>query len=465
MRRLTWRTGWAFACTEHGTYLIDACAGCATPFGTGPGHGLLRGGATKVPVDGCRACGRALGTYGPATGGVGPGVAAPAALDAQRQLDALFAPPGATTDAGPVSQGTEVGPAQYLRDLRLLAVILDASRAVPDDLPPALAAALTERADVHAALDRDLDPGRAAPRARSAPPATAVHGAAVLTAAMRALALAPADADALLAPVIDGARRHEPLLLNRARWTFGGSTALQALLRNPGRNTFTSSALLSGVQRTGPTRPALDPRTVPAFLPAADYATRFGGLHPEPTVRRAVPILAVRLLSGSSVQEAADLLGVQHGSAYMAQTRLARAVRGPGEAYRLREAVAALVDEWAAATDERPDLRHRREALADWQIDPETWQALVEPLRVRETRKGGRHADWAGLRLPGSILVWEIVTGGEASQAPLAGVGTAAQARLLRKGASGLRPLLDAHAAHVALKINEVAAIRTPAAT
>lgn len=455
---LNWRTGWSFACTRHGTYLSDACPRCGVLVGDGPGHGLLRRAADKIPVDACRACRHPAGA--------GSAIAEPAAgaaLDAQRELDALFRPPTGAPAGGTSSLHVPVDPAQCLRDLRLLAVVLDASRTVPADLPPDLAAALNEHADAHRDLDRAPGTGRAAPRARSAPPATAVHNAAVLTTVVRALALAPGDADTLLAPVVAGARRHDPLLLNRARWTFGGSAPVQALLRDPVRNTFTSPALRSSVRPDRHDEAALEPRTVPAFLPAADYSTRFGWVGPEPTVRRAVPVLAARLLTGGSLQDAADLLGVQHGSAQMAQTRLARAVRGPGEAYRLRDAVAELVHDWAADTS-RPDLAHRRGCLLDWQITEGDWDALVAPLREREAGRGGKRVPWAALRRPGSILLWALVTAGEPAQAPLADTGTTSQVTVLRKGGvSGLRELLDAQATDLAQTLDATAPGRAAA--
>ena len=127
--------------------------------------------------------------------------------------------------------------------------------------------------------------------------------------------------------------------------------------------------------------------------------------------------------------------GVHAGSAVAAQTRLARAARAPGEAYALREAVAALAAEWAG--QHRPDLRHRREALAEWRIDNVTWGDLTEPLRTAESVRGGKRVAWAELRLPASIVVWELVTGGEPLQSPLAGMGTTSQVTAIHKGLGG----------------------------
>ncbi len=345
--------------------------------------------------------------------------------------------------------------------------MIDEARTVPAlDLPPSLSATLAERAEATGPSTAPALSGaaeRTAWRARSTPQATAAQSAAVITAAMRVLALPLRDADAVLAPVVDAARRREPLLLNRVRWTFHGSEGLQSLLRDPRRNTFAAKRLAADSRRgvgVG-SAPALDPRTVPAYLTQADYIERFSTLTPQATVRRAIPLLAVRLVTGISVQNAADLLGVQRGSAEMAQIRLARAARAPGEAYALRDAVAALVHDWAA-DGHRPDLRHRREALAVWRMSEEDWQRLVEPLRDREAQRGGKRVDWASLRLPASVLVWELTTGGEALQAPVAVPGTTSEVRLLRKGACGLLPCLDAYAAALATIVDQTATVRPP---
>lgn len=137
-------------------------------------------------------------------------------------------------------------------------------------------------------------------------------------------------------------------------------------------------------------------------------------------VRRAVPVLVVRLVTGCGLDEAADLLGVPPGSAAGAVYRMTGTVRALGDGARLRETVADIAGTWARDPT-RPDFAARRTALTDWTIPESDWRVLsaAETSREQARRQTGKRMDWPAWRLPASVLLWEVVTSGEASNCPL----------------------------------------------
>ena len=466
--RLAWQTPWAIACTRHRCLLIDTCPACTVPLGDGGGSGLILRPGLTLPVDACRAIpaaatadstGKRRGVCGQplrhaAASPLGTVPASLRVLAAQRHLDAILEAADRPGDMpGFQTLGMPVSADQHLRDVRLLAQVLDMTGQAQPGLPDTVTAAYAARARARATQSRHGF------RYWAAPPDTALLAAALIVPTVELLTQPVADAAEAVDRIAAAARAQQRLTYNRLRFGGAPSTRLRGLLSDATQRRFTATALRAA-DDTGNGPPPLDPNRIPAFLPEQDRLRHFDWhAGPAKSLRRAVPLLAHRLVTGGTLNDAADHLGIPRPAAAMAVARAGRAVAAPGDDHRLRQAVLALAAEWGARTD-LPDYAHRRAALTGYRLDEQTWDRLSRPHREQEARRsGGRRADWDSRRTAASAHIWAEVTGGEIAYSPeamaLRGDGQAITAHSERlRRATELLADLAGHAAELTATID-----------
>jgi len=421
--KTAWRTPWAFACTLHGVLLTDRCPGCGTLLGLGrgdrrlglvpaPGTAGLHPAACRAITPAGRPCGHRLDQATPR-----PCPVDPAVLDAQRRLDDLLAGTGTRT----TTLGADVGPAPWLRDLRLVAVAL---RLVDPDLwPTPPPAGLRETVG----LEHQQRVGRrAASRGTGArddrvwtePPVDSAVTATLVTTAMRLLDTDDtAGGRDTIAPLVAAAAAAEPLLWNRIRGTGQPSPRL-ARWTSPGHGgTFSTHTLTQATTGTALTAGA---DQVPQWAtPEQDtlVAPLAPGTSPRDR-RRATSLALVRLLEQTGLHTAADRLGIPHVSAQAAVARTGKALRQAGTDDAYRDLIATLAAALGPDSTDHGLLRHQHGGTQPWHLPDEEWQHLkAEMLYLHLARAD---TDWDRRRTAVSIWTWARRTGGDPALAPLA---------------------------------------------
>jgi hypothetical protein len=107
-------------------------------------------------------------------------------------------------------------------------------------------------------------------------------------------------------------------------------------------------------------------------------------------VQRARTIRLVQLLAGGSKDDAARYLGFPKSARHRKILASLPATAGLTPARRADERFDELVQAIGGelGATELVDYRARRTALADWELDEDTWQHLIAQARERV---GGRH--------------------------------------------------------------------------
>lgn len=494
----TWRLAWHYACPKHARLLIDTCPGCLRPYGrvrlSGTEGQLVPGGAVGgLTIDQCRAnagddgarhsaskrmprCGQRVAdpTGLHATVHLEPD--GPALLTQRRLLAALAAGSEATHTAG----GVPLPARDWFLALQGIAALVRLAR--PDTpvapLDPPLHAALARLEEDRARAGADRKATRALLGRANAPTTPAL----IAALAVQSLALLDSpDWDTLserTAELAGRAREREP-----AQYDRHPEPKLPPIVQRLVRP-HTKSSPLQGVvaRRTTPSLPTtwtIDARHVRHRLDDTAYDRHLrpflglmGGVHrdPESALRRAAAAAVVRLLHDCSQFAASEMLGAADGLTRHSLAGLSKSLKAAGRTAEFRLALVAVARDIEAGP--RVDHAARRAALDGWTVPDVDWQNLVQRLaRLRQTNA---RTDWDRRQLYVTAIVWELVTGGEMSYAPVRRRVPAGEQRLFGNDLSryrgqvladnppGVLALLRNYVAHVEQGLDSRAADSRP---
>jgi hypothetical protein len=426
--RKTWRLPVVFACPTHQRLFAHTCPACGALALARPasqarpvpmvGHPVTHPAACRNhdPARPDTPCGHRLDT---ATEHRPPARVDPRLLQVQQRLLDLLDGHA----AAPPSLGHPATPSQYLIDLRITAGLLQVGWPAAHDQTDATDADLL---DQHVTSSRrHADPGRWPMRCYDTPPADARTGAAVLATAAQILTAGPDTVRALA----QAAFRALPSSAEWAKSFLPGDGYCSPQL---GEVVGAEARSAHVMKRLGiPPRPVqpqprpvrFQARHIPQYLPQAWHDQYFADLVDiDPCwVRRAVPILLIRICAGGSVRRAGPRIGLPRNAGRHAidlLTTWTHRVRQRHAAFDA--ALAGLIEELNTASD-LTDYGRRRAALETWQLPAEQWDPLVADLI--DAPVNGRHpahTDWADTkRLLASVWIWTSVTSGECDFAPI----------------------------------------------
>ncbi len=418
--RVTWQTAWKIpwtvACTRHGVLLADTCTGCGHLFGT-TGHRInsliphpnvdsLHPAACRSRLTGSAAlCGHRLDQQATRP--------CPTPLLALQERLAGFLD-GTTTEA--ISLGVPVSPAQYLRDLRAIAVLLQLAdhreplAPLPSEFSDALTAHLAARAERRLAR-REND---RTDRTWTEPPTDTRVLAALLHQAATILDLpAPEDARDFLPRLVDAANERERLAWGRVRSAAQPSDGLFRYFAPKRAGAFSVHMLRAAF----PTTLTIASDHVPAYLDQPRYQRWFATFNPseERNIRRAVPIAVTQLTDDCDLDTAAERLGIPHVSAQAALIRAGRACKRTDRDDEFRRLIGLVAEDLQAHP---VDYGHRRRHLnADWNIPEPDWQRLCDDMIA--ARVARKDTSWDERRRDLTVWLWSEITGGDPALAPM----------------------------------------------
>ncbi|WP_331750120.1 TniQ family protein (plasmid) [Streptomyces sp. NBC_01707] len=412
-----WHLPVAFACVEHQTYLESDCPYCGQPHATS-GRLIERANDHTLHPAQCRwtidtqtqertrACGGRLDQRAAPPPGGRPQPTADI-LRFQESLLARLKSPILATDA-----------AEYFTDLRLATALISSTWPQGEHL---LNTALAEHVTTHLHSDSersDTSNGRLQySRLRDAPPRDPVACAGLLHAAHSMLEAG--DLSECLSRFIHAFSKR-PTRTPWVRFFAGYEHSCSRRFRNAAEPLTHAFRKIGGPQGTrAPLRNDYRPEHIPAYLEPDWYERHFApivGIAPK-VLRRTAAVRLVQWAIGGPLGDAAAYLGITPDRMqFRANTdyqRWERAGRDPAEFESvLRELSAEL------RTPCRPlvDYQRRREALRDWALPPDTWDALVSELP--HIPGPIRPAVGDRKRQDASVFIWVQVTRGEHLFAP-----------------------------------------------
>lgn len=411
-----WKTPWAVACTRHGVLLQDTCTDCGHPFGASgnrirslipnPGLGSLHPAACRSrPTGSAALCGSRIDQQ--ATESCPEPV-----LALQRRLDGLL--DGA--DAAVHTLGLPVTPAQYLRDLRAVAVLLQFAdhRPTATTLPVEFAEALG--AHLNARNERRASRGEndRTDRTWTEPPTDTRVLAALVHEAAAILDLpAPVDARDLLPPLVAAADERERLAWGRVRSAAQPSDGLFRYFAPNRAGAFSVHMLRAAC----PTTLTISSDHVPAYLDQERYERWFATFDSseQRNIRRAVPIAITQLIEDCDLDAAAARLGIPRVSAQAALIRAGRACKRTNRDDDFRRLIALTAEDFQANP---VNYGHRRRHLnAAWDIPEADWQHLRQAMF--DARVARKDTPWPQRRRDLRIWLWSHITGGDPALAPM----------------------------------------------
>ncbi|GAA4704192.1 TniQ family protein [Nocardioides conyzicola] len=436
--RLDWLTPWAVACTLHGCELLDACPTCDTRVGETAGQLRSLIPHVMVPVTHPAACrakpanAKSLPLCGTRLDQTAAAPAHPRLLEVQHDLDDIL------DDDKPThltSLGAPVTGRQYLRDVRLLMILMQmasdtaAVESVPGTYKTAAEQLIASRAETFGQLTRS---GRTV----TLPPDRHQSSAGLLIAATDLLANSGGadQINELAARATANEKNNWPT----AQATSEPSTALWAALTSKRLHTTDPAKLTT---HTVGQAFSFGPEHIPAYLPADLYRRHFTdtAANHERRIRRHVPIALARLVGDfPTAQEAGHFLGYSDHAIQSATGRMAQVFPDHG-VDELRARVANIASDLDAAplTDFHTP---RTEINADWLLPDDAWAEL------RRSLTGGglsrKNVNWDKRRRLYTVWTWSILTGGDVNVAPMVirerkhpdqAHGTVAQLRELRR--------------------------------
>jgi len=435
----TWHLPVVFACPAHQRLLEHSCPECGHAVHVRPGD---RASFALLPVmrlaglhlAQCRAdlppgrngrslprcCGARLDHAGPRQH------ASPELLALQGKILRLLDPDG---PASTVSAGMPASPGSYFADLRALGLLACSTWPAARNLSPSdeIAAAI----DQHVAALRQQEAERQASSpasiARTAPPPMdAAVSAGLAHIADRILTGTPDEARWQIRPLLPPSTR-EAGRTNWGRWVTvpatpcseGLQTAYKPLLRISARPAGRPQARRSALVRTH----RWGPENIPALIPEDWYARHFtplAGVSPA-LARRTAALRLVQIITGGSLAEAAEFLGISSGygpwhqgggrtySAGPARSRARQQPDPPGFETGLRNLTRELSDPGTPLVD----YQRRRHAMQTWSIDEDTCPGMATKRSLMSHPEIGDHT-----RQIASVYVWARVTCGEPRFAP-----------------------------------------------
>lgn len=411
--KVEWLTPWALACTRHQRLLLDACPRCQHPTGSSGARLMSAVPNPDAPVEHPAACRAALTSKADSlcnqrldhtTAPTAPAQV----LTLQETLEAILR---GTTPHGLTSLGIPVAGPQYLRDLRLLAILLQLTNAkatlrVHDaGLAAASRAYLQQRASAVAAGEKEN-------RTLTQPPDHTAAAAGLLVTAAELLADKTSTTD--IAKLHNHVRHDQPLAWDKACRTVPPSQRLFALIADT-KIGFADPRRLWPY--TEPLNLTITADQVPAYLDADTYNRHFADLHPryERPVRRCAPMMLIRLLADCDSTAAGRLLDYDEAPTLAAFARASDAFDHLGlDQFRTR--LATIAAELNAAP--RTNYAHRRAYFdQNWLLPDHIWGPLQQAMRARNLVR--LTTDLEPRRAAFSAWIWQIVTHGDHAAAPM----------------------------------------------
>ncbi|WDT54088.1 TniQ family protein [Streptomyces sp. G7(2002)] len=413
-----WQKAWhlpvVFACLEHKRYLEHHCRRCGAAE-SGTDALIHRANDPSLHPAQCRrqaaqpslakrrtsACGTRLERTRPRKEALQP---TERILRLQGHILDLLAPGHPPEEAS-----------QYFTDLRLVAALVTSSWPQTRSLVDGEVVALMDTY-VHNVQAAGNTAGERN-RVLHTPPRDAALCAALLSASHTLLQAR--DLRNTLAELLESSRKNGTLRDTWSRLFNRLESSCSARVRHaaePLTRTFRRASGPHG--STGMFRSDYRPEHVPAFLDPRWFEEHFSdleGITPK-ILRRTASVRLVHWVSGGSMNEAAEFLGISPGRMQFTLAndahRWSRALHGPAV---FEKALHDLADQLAAETDPI-DYHYRRSVLEDWNLSRGEWQALVNrlsptsgaPQPVLDDRK----------RQDASIFIWSHVTRGEHLFAP-----------------------------------------------
>lgn len=407
--RTQWLTPWAVACVEHRCLLLDTCTECGTPTGQGDRHAksavpniykhVEHPAACRAALTATRLCGHRLDTT----------TAPPAPqtlLDTQRTLNNLMAGQhNPLTSLGQIVDGP-----QYLRDLRLVMVLIQMAQdttiiGTNNPYRTNVLEHLHERS-------QHLTQSSRANRTLTKPPTDTPVAAGLLLAAT-ALLSQPENSTALT-DLTKQAAHHEKQPWKKAHATARASAALTNAILDT-RNAITDPRRIRAFTTTP--EYTITPNNVAAYLPHNLYAEHFADTDPvhERPIRRWVPIAISRLLTDQPTAHAAALLGYDPTAAEAAAARASNAFDTLGHD-TLRRRVATITD-YLEHTPHTDYQQLRDHFDPHWLIPDPLWQHLQTTLTAQRLVRAD--TPWTRRRPAYAAWIWSLVTQGDVLLAPM----------------------------------------------
>ncbi|WP_078869203.1 MULTISPECIES: TniQ family protein [unclassified Streptomyces] len=168
-----------------------------------------------------------------------------------------------------------------------------------------------------------------------------------------------------------------------------------------------------------PHRSGYQPEHIPAFLEPdwyQRYLASYAGSASK-AVRRAAAVRLVQWAMGGTYDDAAEFLGITPVQTHLLTGReTRRSVRTGCNPLELDRALRALASELQSPRQPPVDYRRRRQALHEWVLSIDAWNALVRELPPTLTRFRTLTNDRK--RQDSSVFIWTLVTRGEHLFAP-----------------------------------------------
>lgn len=417
--QLRWTTPWALACVEHGALLAGGCPASndhailerdPQEFSLirAPRHLVTHPTACRLPVprrpehprDRVPLCGRHLDQAAVE--------AAPAdVLTLQRRLDSILG----GQDIALTTLGLPVSPIQYLRDLRLMAVLLQIAN--DTNAFVGLPASFVDATMRHLGERQQFRAGSPTHHRTWAYPPVEPHALATILTTAAAL-LDREDSTDAITHLVDQALAKERARWTKLRWFARPSDRLAPLL-TPERTGIISTPNLR--RASGGQRYSVTSDQIPAFLDTATCQREFAEftIKDQRALRRTIPLGLVRLIEQCTATDAALALGYPPKAARSTTTRTAMDL-GRDKARRLQDQIAAYADE--LNQHQQVNWGHRRRYFtANWLIPDQEWTVLKG--LVSQHRITNKQAVLDDRRRAYSVWIWAIVTSGDPAVAPM----------------------------------------------
>jgi hypothetical protein len=337
-------------------------------------------------------------------------------LDLQRDLLALL------RDSDPPhrhSLGQPTSPASYLTDLRILAALARASWPAAQNL---LDGGHAEHLPAVCPLEHSEASHATMPQLDTPPPDSAACGN-LLACADQLLTGDPARVERLVAETVDAVPSSSEWIKTFLRGEGYCSTAMQHLAgaRTRAAHVMSSLGIPPRPIQPAPQPVGFGPEHVPQYLPADWYQSLFADIGVDTVwVRRAVPILLVRLCAGGSLRRAGPRIGLaRNAGRHALDVVTSHLDDSTADQRRWNSAMRALTGK--LGDDSRTDYGKRRTALATWSLPETDWRSMISDLVGRPVNgKTPPHVDWSDQkRLLASVWIWTRITSGEHHYAPI----------------------------------------------
>ncbi|TXS77723.1 TniQ family protein [Streptomyces sp. sk2.1] len=410
-----WHLPIVFACTEHQTYLEAECPHCGQPHDA-QGPLIQRANDHTLHPAQCRwtvnaqtprrksfACAGRL-DHLTDSGRDRPQPTADI-LRFQKSLRGRLDSPTRATDAS-----------EYFTDLRLATALINTAWPHSLDL---LDTNTAERIDSNSQTMHASPGGRHNQQVRDTPPRDPITCGALLMAADRLLTRddLPDVISNLTRAAFGSPSSRTPWAVLYDRHKSGCSERLRQVAE-PVTRTFPRVSGGRGGTR-GPLRSGYQPEHIPAFL-EPDWYQRYlascAGSEVK-SVRRAAAVRLVQWTMGGTYDDAAEFLGITPVQTHLLTGReTRRSAWTRCNPLEVDKALRALASELQSRRQPPVDYWHRRQALHEWVLSIDSWEALVKELPSVRTQTRTRTDDRK--RQDASVFIWTLVTRGEHLFAP-----------------------------------------------